>query len=162
LIPLTISIHWPSYCTVHAYVVFHFCDSMWSLWVEANLCRFFYRLFIYVWSLAIQLSRGERWDPINRFNPAPFLCLSQAKTWISNVICQSLLCSVSSVKMRDDCSFCWYLGRIEDHHCLIFLLFCWYLGRIEDHHCLFFLFIILFLSYLVFLSVTLCCHWGHY
>ena len=26
----TLSIHCPYYCTVHAYVVIHFCDSMWS------------------------------------------------------------------------------------------------------------------------------------
>ena len=52
--------------------------------------------------VGIQLSRGEGWDPINWYNPATFLCLSQARTWISNVICRS----VSSVKMRDDCSFC--------------------------------------------------------
>jgi hypothetical protein len=32
----------------HAYVVIHFCESMWSFWEEANMCRIFYRLFIYV------------------------------------------------------------------------------------------------------------------
>ena len=25
------------YCIVHVFVVIHFCDSMWSFWVEANL-----------------------------------------------------------------------------------------------------------------------------
>jgi hypothetical protein len=29
----------------------------------------------------------EDFDPINRFNFVTFLCLSQARTWISNVIC---------------------------------------------------------------------------
>jgi len=29
---------------------------------------------------------GRVWDPINRFNPVTFLCLSQARAWISNVI----------------------------------------------------------------------------
>ena len=48
------------------------------------------------------------WFPINRFNPPTFLCLSQASTWIFNVICRIVLCSVSLVKMRGDCSFCWY------------------------------------------------------
>ena len=33
-----------------------------------------------------QLSRAEVWDPINRFNPAMFLCLSQFRIWISIVI----------------------------------------------------------------------------
>jgi len=27
-------------------------------------------------------------DPINQFNPATFLKLSQSRTWISNVICR--------------------------------------------------------------------------
>ena len=36
----------------------------------------------------------------------PHFC---ARTCITNVICYGLsLCSVSSVKLRDDCSFCWY------------------------------------------------------
>ena len=38
------------------------------------------------------LSREEGWDTINRFNPATFLCLSQARTWISNIICRGLFC----------------------------------------------------------------------
>ena len=49
--------------------------------------------------MEIQLSRGESWDPINWFKPATFLSLSQARTWISNVVCGGLLCSVSSVEM---------------------------------------------------------------
>ena len=44
---------------------------------------------------------------IFQFNPDTFLCLSQAMTWISNAICHSLF-YVQWVKMRDDCSFCWY------------------------------------------------------
>jgi hypothetical protein len=38
--------------------------------------------------LEIQLSRGKDCNLINLFNPAPFLCLSQCRTWISNVICR--------------------------------------------------------------------------
>ena len=45
--------------------------------------------------------------PINRFNPTAFLCLSQVRTWIYNIICHGLF-SVQWVKMRGDCSFCWY------------------------------------------------------
>ena len=48
---------------------------------------FFYRLFIYVLLLEIQLPGQEGWNLINRFNPATILCLSQASTRISNVIC---------------------------------------------------------------------------
>ena len=36
-----------------------------------------YHLFIYVLPLEIQLSKGEGWDPIKRFNPDTFLYLSQ-------------------------------------------------------------------------------------
>ena len=46
----------------------------------------FYHMFIHVFQLGIQLLRGEDWDPIHRFNPAICVCLSQAGTWISNVI----------------------------------------------------------------------------
>jgi len=53
--------------------------------------------------------RKECWNPINQFKSATLSCLSQTRTWISNVICRCLfLCSVSSVKMRGDCSFWWY------------------------------------------------------
>jgi hypothetical protein len=34
-------IYWPCYCTVHVYGVIHSCDSIWSYWVEASLCRFY-------------------------------------------------------------------------------------------------------------------------
>jgi len=43
---------------------------------------------LHVLTLEIHLSREEGWDTINRFNPATFLCLSHARTWISNVICR--------------------------------------------------------------------------
>ena len=45
--------------------------------------------------------------PISLFNPVTFLCLSQARVWIPNVICHGLLC-VHWVKVRSDCSLCWY------------------------------------------------------
>jgi hypothetical protein len=32
------------------------------------------------------------WDPINQFNPATFLCLSQART--SNLACGCLFCDL--------------------------------------------------------------------
>jgi hypothetical protein len=50
----------------------------------------------------IQLSRGEGWDPINRFNPATLLYLSQANIWISNITCRGFLC-VQWIKTRGDC-----------------------------------------------------------
>ena len=63
--------------------------------------------------LDIQLSGGEG-GPINRFDSATFVCMSQARTWSSNVICRGSL--LYSVKMRfvD-------IGGIDNHHCLNFL-----------------------------------------
>ena len=29
-----------THCIVYSYVVIHFCDSMWSFWVETNICSF--------------------------------------------------------------------------------------------------------------------------
>jgi len=45
--------------------------------------------------------------PVNQFIPATFLCLSQAKTWISNVICCGLF-YVQWFEVIGDCLFCWY------------------------------------------------------
>ena len=44
-----------------------------------------YRVLISVLPLGIQLSTGERYDP-DPFNPAPFVCLSPARTCMSDVI----------------------------------------------------------------------------
>ena len=61
-------------------------------------------------------------DPINRFNPTTCLCLSQARTWISNVKwCGLFLCSVNDVGLEVMVSFV-DIGRIVDNHCLN--LFC--------------------------------------
>jgi hypothetical protein len=49
------------------------------------------------------------------------LCLSQARTWISNVICHGLLC-VQWVQLRWEVIVCLVdIGGIDDHHCLNFL-----------------------------------------
>ena len=45
-------------------------------------------------------------DPINQFNPATYLCLSQAKTWIYNVI-YSIMVFLCLVKKRGDYLFCY-------------------------------------------------------
>ena len=58
------------------------------------------------WRVGIQSSREESWDPINRFNPATLVSISQTRTWVSNVICRGPF--LYSVKMRGDCSFCYY------------------------------------------------------
>jgi hypothetical protein len=61
----------------------------------------FVKLFIYVLLLEIQLSRGESWDHINRFSPATLLCPSQARTWISKVICGLCMVDVKILFWRD-------------------------------------------------------------
>ena len=49
------------------------------------------------------------WDHINRFNPTTFVYLSQARTWVSSVKCDDfVVVYVQWVKVRDECSFCWY------------------------------------------------------
>ena len=61
-------------------------------------------------------------DPIYRFNPATFLCLSQARTWIFNVICHGNFC-VQWVQIKWEMIVRFVdIGGIDDHHCLNFLL----------------------------------------
>ena len=95
-------------------------------WIFVIVCGnfecvfYFYFLFIYVLLLEIQLSRGEGWDPINRFNPATSLCLSQARTWISNIMLLSLIFVFN--ELRWEVIVCFVdIGGIVDHHCLNFL-----------------------------------------
>jgi len=59
--------------------------------------------------------------PINRFNTATFVCLSQTRTWISNVICRSLF-YVQWVEASGDCLFCWYWSR--NYWPSLFKLYC--------------------------------------
>ena len=42
----------------------------------------------------------EGWDPINPFYPTKFLCLSQARTWVSKVICLAI--GIFWFKVRGD------------------------------------------------------------
>ena len=50
----------------------YYCDSMQSLsWSES--VQVFYRLFIHVLLLEIQLSKRDGWHPIKQFNPTTFL-----------------------------------------------------------------------------------------
>jgi len=51
----------------------------------------FFIIILYLLLLEIQLSRGKCWDPIKRFNPTTYLCLSQGRTCIFNAISWSFL-----------------------------------------------------------------------
>ena len=82
------------------------CFFEWSKSVQVFL------LFVYI-CIAVgdpvsSYQEGRIWDPIIRFNPATFLCLYQARTWISKVICHGPFFCVQWVKVRCDCSSCWY------------------------------------------------------
>jgi hypothetical protein len=46
---------------------------------------FFYHLFLSI-AVGVPIITSGRLGPINRFNSAPFLCLSKISTWISNVL----------------------------------------------------------------------------
>ena len=75
-------------------------------------------LFVYRWCIVFWLSRWEGWDPINWLNPATFLCPSQVRTWISNIICHGLF----SVQLRWEVVVHFVdIGEIDDHHCVNFL-----------------------------------------
>ena len=50
------------------------------------------------------ISSYQDWDPINRLNPATFSVSPEPGPWIS-----TSRVVVFCVKMRDDCSSCWYL-----------------------------------------------------
>ena len=61
--------------------------------------------------------------PFNRYNTSPFVCLSKARTWISNAICRCLIFGVQWFEVRGDCLLCWF-GGIVDHHCLLSVHYC--------------------------------------
>jgi hypothetical protein len=69
------TIHCPCYwryCTVHIYVVIHFCDSVCSYRVEENLCRFFYRLLMYVLEIQLHVLRRKVVLPLICLTPPYF------------------------------------------------------------------------------------------
>jgi hypothetical protein len=70
--------------------------------------------------------------PINRFNTATFLWLSQARAWISNAICNGLF-YVQWFEARGDCCFV-DISEIVDNRFLNFLFIM--------KHCIFFQFYI--------------------
>ena len=104
------------YCSIHIHVI-NFCDSMWSFWVEANLCRFLWS-FVYIYMFWLCWSRGLG-ITLNCLilphfcacpKPGPGFPMSYVKVFFL----------VQGVKMRSD----WSLidnGGIVNHQCLIFL-----------------------------------------
>jgi len=67
---------------------------------ETNICQILNDFQIFLFSS----NNGHAFDyPIPWLNPVTFLCLSQAKTWISIVKCHGRFCF-----QWGGCSFCWY------------------------------------------------------
>jgi len=76
------------------------------------------RVFVKKKSLTtIQLSRGEGWDPINRFNPATFVYMSGSGFPTSYVV----VCFVFSELRWEVIARFVDIGGIGDNHCLNFL-----------------------------------------
>jgi hypothetical protein len=97
------SIYWSCYCTVK-----HFCDIMWSFWMEANLGRFFLS-FLYI-SIVVGepvIKRGRVGITLTGLTP-PYLCacpkpgpgFPTSYIWV-------FFC-FRWVEVRGDCLFCWY------------------------------------------------------
>jgi hypothetical protein len=82
--------------------IFVIVYSLFSM--EANLCRFLYRLCIYALQLAIQLSRKEGWNSVSRVTPA-HVCA-----------CTMLQPGFSASYVIYDCFV--DIGGIDNHHCL--------------------------------------------
>jgi hypothetical protein len=71
----TTSIHWPCYCNVQVYIVNHFCNSMWSFWVEA-ICAGLLIVLLYIycrWRSPYQ--EGRVGIPLTGLIP-PHFCVS--------------------------------------------------------------------------------------
>jgi len=66
-----------------------------------------------------QVSRGENWDPINRFNTDTFVYLSQAMISISSIPCRGR-CVYIELTREKLVPFV-DIGRIVEHQCFYFL-----------------------------------------
>jgi hypothetical protein len=115
---VTTSIRWLCYCTVHVYIVIHFSDCVWSFeWKRIYGGVFLNGLFLYVFSLEIQLSDGKSLDHSSGVKPATFFACP--KTWIPNTECLGLFVIIGlkwQVVVR-----CIDIYRIVDHSYLNFL-----------------------------------------
>ena len=62
-------------------------------------------------------SREGDWDPINRFHPSTFCCLSQTRISMSIDICRVCFFALNDVRWEKDVR-CVDTGGIVDHHSL--------------------------------------------
>jgi hypothetical protein len=106
----------------------NFWHLVWALHLLITQLFWWFSVLIYIETQAITMSHSchERYyfkRAFYRFNPAPFLCLSEARTWIPNIICHGLF-NVQWFEVRGDCSFCWpSLFKVSLHIFLHHVLF---------------------------------------
>lgn len=91
--------------------VIHFCDLVWSCWLEANIL--FIYIWIVVWDLVIKVRRAK--IALMCLIP-PYVFLSQTITLLSNVICSGLCMFYMSGKEVVECFV--DIGIIVNHYCL--------------------------------------------
>ena len=71
-------------------------------WICAGFLSFDYICI----AIEVPIIKGKSWNPTMWLNPATFLPLSQARTWISSITCSGLLYD-QRVEVKVDFSFCW-------------------------------------------------------
>ena len=133
------NIHRPCCCTVHAYAVIHFCESMLSFWVEANQCI----LYINVWSFDIQLPRlvgsGYPMSKIGGFG------ISNVQDWWVRMIAfhysiqpRHILCFVPSKNLDFQRHLSWSLFMVNELRWEV-IVHSVDIDGVVDHHCINFL-----------------------
>ena len=110
------SLHWLYYCTLHFKAAIHFWDNVWSFLIGSKSLQDFNCLVISV----LVLEKG--WDHISRFNPITFLCMFQARNWISNAIWKYVMVFFVFNDLRWGAVNCFIdIGATVDHHCLNYI-----------------------------------------
>ena len=118
------------YCTVHVHVVIPFYDTMWSFWVEANICRFIYANIYNICRFSIVClylycrSRSNCQErrvviPLTSLSPPHVCACSKSKPGFSTsyVVVFSMF---NYLRLKVVVRFVDIRG-IVDHHCLNFL-----------------------------------------
>jgi hypothetical protein len=103
------------------YSISSICVGVLSCWVEPNLLEFFFILYrLFILNCHLKSNYHEGWDRINWFNPVSLLCLFQARTCISNIICRGIFSCSIGLRWEVIVRFV-VICRIVDHHYLHFL-----------------------------------------
>ena len=88
--------------------------------IVLNMCRFFVSFVCIYCHCRSSYQEGRVEIPITGLTPTIFVCLSQTRKCIFNVICHGFLCSVSSLIWELIVRFA-DIGGINYHGCLNFL-----------------------------------------